>query len=141
MKKYIKIINVLLIVICCFSISEKFVNAAPNIYFAGLYQRVEKNGDFTNYYTLDMQQYSSPEGNKKGNFTLQEESETRLNFYVEGELKKISKNKYRCKKGKITLTFKVYKKKVIVKQKGKQSKSVYCDFSGIYRKIESYPLP
>lgn len=97
---------------------------AKSIYFAGKYE-MKKGGDI---YDLDMSQYSSPEGKEVGNFTLTETDmpASRIGSMESGTLKRIGKNKYRYKKGKLTLTFKVYKKKVKVTQKGKGS--------GVYRK-------
>lgn len=127
----------------CFAgvnLQEKTVGAASNIYFAGYYKKVKKCNGYSQYYSLDMQQYSSPEKNKKGNFTLQQESDYRINDMINGELRKVEKNKYRYKKKKVTITFKVYKKKVVIKQKGK-SKDINTNYSGTYKKIKAYERP
>ena len=113
------------------------VSAASSIYFAGRYEKVYEHEDYNNYYILEMNQYSSPEGKIVGNFSLTASSTYRTNSEVYGKLKKVGKNKYVCKKGKITFKFKVYKNKVVVKQ-NRMTLSVPDDFSRTYKLKKRY---
>lgn len=138
-----KIVRIFLVLIMVFALADGVVvqsNAvsAKSIYFAGFYNKKTKDGKKT----LTMNQYSSPEDKKVGNFSLEEFVYNEYTGYynlwesTKGTLKKIGKNKYRCKKGKITFTFTVYKKKVVVKQNRKGSLST--NFTGTYKLKKRY---
>jgi hypothetical protein len=105
---------------------------AASIYFAGKYKH-------TKYaLSLKMIEYSSPEGKRVGGFELKPGA--RVYLAVDGELYKVGKNKYQYKEGKSIFTFKVYKKKVIVKM-NKTAKKNYLDYSGTYKLKKRYPKP
>lgn len=109
-----------------------------NYYFAGKYKMKYKDGS---YAILDMQQYTSDDmGKIKGEFSLDFTSYAgRGGSSVVGKLKKIGKNKYRCKTRKVVFTFKVYRKKVVVKQSRLNSDwGIYENFSGTYKLKKRY---
>ena len=76
------------------------------IYFAGEYRKSDG-------VVLTLNKYSSPEGKNVGNFQI---DIPHVYDAYDGELIKIGNNKYRSKKK--GLTFKVYKKKVVLKVSG-----------------------
>lgn len=127
MKKLMKFLSLVLIAAI---ISGNIVcrqAEAKDIYFAGQYNM---NYSSDEYFRLDMNQYSYPKGKKKGNFTIWYcYKPTGLHHYYEGTLSKIAKNKYQYKDGKSKVTFKVYKKKVVV------SGNKYCnsEIMGTYK--------
>lgn len=127
MKKLMKFLSLVLIA-SIISGSLVYQQAeAKDIYFAGKY---EMSYGADEYFQLDMNQYSSPKGKKKGNFTIwYGYKPTGLHPYYEGTLSKIAKNKYQYKDGKSKVTFKVYKKKVVI------SGNKYCDseIKGTYK--------
>ena len=127
----------------CGGICEK-AEAADSIYFAGAYKMVKRESkNYSVKYELDMQQYSSPEGKIVGNFTFVQISDykgdKRIGCMLEGQLKKTGKNSYQYKHGKIIIKFKVYKKKVVIKQN--RTNSWICNYSGTYLKQKAYSRP
>lgn len=129
--KYMKIIiTILAIVLCASTVSSRYANA-KDIYFAGEY--IDKEGAI-----LEMNEYSSPDSEKEvGNFSIIAYGGKAR---PQGTLIKIGKNKYKCKKydiaeGEAILIFKVKKKKVIVKQKGKIKTARYgnISYAGTYK--------
>ncbi len=109
-----------------------------NYYFAGRYKKVYKD---KSYAILKMSQYSSDdEGKIKGNFSLDFTSFSgRGGSCVRGKLKKIGKNKYRYKVDKVVFTFKVYSKKVVIKQRGTSfNYGINENFSGTYKLKKRY---
>lgn len=102
---------------------------AKSIYFAGEYRHTKYG------LTLDMNQYSSPEGKEVGNFNLT--PGVHVYLAVEGVLKKAGTNKYQCKKGKSVFTFKVYEDKVVIEMNKKALKD-YLDYRGTYKLKKRY---
>lgn len=134
MKKLTKILSMVLIAaIISSGVVYKQTEAASDISFGGSYLKVVKYDGYSEYYSVNLSQYSSTKGNKKGEFTLSQYSDYRENCTVVGKLTKVKKNTYRYKTKKVTITFKVYKKKLVIKQKG-TSMSINSDFSGTYKK-------
>lgn len=128
--KYMKItITILAIVLCSSTVSSRYATA-KDIYFAGEYKDEDN--------VLEMNEYSSPDSEKEvGNFSIIAYGGKAR---PQGTLIKIGKNKYKCKKydiaeGKAILIFKVKKKKVIVKQKGKIKTARYgnISYAGTYK--------
>lgn len=131
--KKIKIISIVLIVAIISSSTVSHQVKAKDIYFAGRYKMNYYSSN--EYFVLDMNQYSSPEGKEKGNFTIgYVYKPTGYHPWYEGTLSKIGKNKYQYKNGKIKITFKVYKNKVSV------NGNKYCDDSifGKYKLEERF---
>lgn len=127
MKKLIKIVCMILIIAV---ISEGMVyqqTDAKYIPFAGQYKM---NYSSEEYFVLDMNKYAFPKGKKVGGFTIwYGYKPTGLHPWYEGTLKEIGENKYQYKKGKMKLTFKVHKKKIVL------SGNKHCDDSilGTYK--------
>lgn len=128
--KYMKItITILAIVLCSSTVSSRYATA-KDIYFAGEYKDEDN--------VLEMNEYSSPDSEKEvGNFSIIAYGGKAR---PQGTLIKIGKNKYKCKKydiaeGEAILIFKVKKKKVIVKQKGKIKTARYgnISYAGTYK--------
>ena len=67
MKKVTKIMAIALTIAICFGVVPAKTSNAKSIYFAGEYKRKLKGGD---YYRIELNQYSSPEGKKVGNYTV-----------------------------------------------------------------------
>lgn len=134
-KAMLMAIVLVLTCICGDYFSNTTADAA--IYFAGHYMKVIEYDGYSDYYELVMNQYSSPEGKKVGNFELIQYSTYRENAYVKGTLKRVKRNKYQCKKGKIKFTFIVKRNKVIVKQ-NKTSIGIPVDFTNKYKCLEHY---
>lgn len=119
---------------------EKKEAEAANIYFAGFYSfKVDYDG-YSEYYTLDMQQYSSPEGSNVGNITLEGNSTYRNIATVEGQLYKEGQNCYYALIYGVKVSFTVYSDEVKVKQNGTTT-AMFCDFTGTYYKERGYGLP
>lgn len=134
MKKLGKILSIVLIVaIISSGVVDCSAGAASDIRFGGNYLKVVKYDGYSEYYSVNLLQYSNAKGNKKGEFTLSQYSDYRENCTVVGKLTKAKKNIYLYKTKKVTITFKVYKKKLVIKQKG-TSMAINCDFSGTYKK-------
>ena len=126
MKKLTKTLALALaIILLTGGVGATYADAA-GIYFAGKY--CTSDGA-----CICLNQYSSPEGKNVGNFQI-----GIPHFYktYEGELIKIGTNKYRS--GKKGLTFKVYKKKVIVTVSGKKYDKA---LKGTYKLKKRYPRP
>lgn len=128
MKKLTKILSIVLIA-AIISSSVVYQQAdAKDIYFAGKYRM---NSGSNEYFQLDMNQYSSPEGKEKGNFTIWYgyKPAGHLTPWYDGTLNRTGKNTYQYRKGKEKVVFKVYKKKVVI------SGNKYCDDSmlGTYK--------
>lgn len=119
----------------------RIADAASDINFGGYYLMVQKYDGYSEYFSVDLSQYSTSKGKKKGKFTLVQKSDYRENCSVEGELTRIRKNVYRFKKKNVTITFKVYKKKLVIKQKGTNwDWGITYDFSGTYKKKKTYKI-
>lgn len=93
MKKLAKILSLVLITAI---ISGNIVcrqAEAKDIYFAGQYKM---NYSSDEYFRLDMNQYSSPEGKEKGNFTIwyKYKPSGNLTPWYSGTLNRVAKNKY-----------------------------------------------
>ena len=99
------------------------------IYFAGKYNNEKYD------LSLYMNQYSSPEGKKVGNFKLT--IGIRIYLDIEGELKKVKQNTYEFKDGKSKITFKVYKNKVLIGM-NKTAHKNYYDYRGTYKLKKRY---
>ena len=137
MKRKIKIFSIVFtLILLCNTVTCRYANAA-NIYFAGEYQSTKKKIK----YKLYLNKYSSPEGKKVGNYEFAAITKGYTGW--DGEIQKIGKNKYQEKFVSpidgYTLTFRVYKSKVVVKQKGTILRGV--NFSGTYKLKKRYPLP
>ncbi len=141
MKKIRIMVALMLILGCC--AGEMFgavsVDAkTKNYYFAGKYKAKFRDGSHAE---LEMTQSLSGKAERvKGKFSMEYISFTGRGLSIaEGKLTKIGKNKYLCKRGKVRLTFKVYPKKVVVKQKGTSfNLGIYDDFTGTYRLKKRY---
>ena len=133
MKKLSKILSLVLITAIISSGVIYQQAEAKDIYFAGQYKM---NYGPDEYFLLDMNQYSSPSGKEKGNFTIwyAYKPTGHLNPWYEGTLNKVGGNKYQYKNGKAKMTFRVYKKKVVV------SGNKHCDNSmlGTYKLKKRY---
>ena len=136
MKKFImKLTSAMAICLCAILIINSCA-AAKSIYFAGEYKANKKRFP----YKLEMNVYSSPEGKKVGNYRFIPIDKAYSGW--NGEVKKIGKNKYREKvpgPAGYTITFKVKKKSVVVKQKKTILRGV--NFSGKYKLKKRYPVP
>ena len=136
LKKYfVKLTTVIAICMCAILITNTCVEA-KSIYFSGMYKCSKKGVP----YKLELNMYSSPEGKMVGNYDFIPVNKEYVGW--NGELKKVGKNKYQERfpgVGGFTLTFKVKKKSVIVKQKGTVLRGV--DFSGKYKLKKRYPMP
>jgi hypothetical protein len=115
---------------------------AASIWFAGKYTCTNIKEKFYKgkTVTLKMSEYSSPEGKHVGNFELII-SVPHASRDIIGKLFKVGKNKYRYKKGKVTLIFKVYKNKVVVKQNRTSWSSLSENYSGTYKLKKRTPMP
>lgn len=60
-------------------------------------------------------------------------SDDRIVGYEELTIYKVGKDSYEGKKKKMTIKIKVYKKKIVIKQKGK-TVDLYINMSGTYKK-------
>lgn len=123
MKKFTNIaVAILLAVIVCIGSmpTDKVDAKSKDIYFPGDYRLQDKISP-NEYYVVNLNKYSSPEGKKIGNFKLYYYFKPTDNWTLEnkGELKKIGKNKYISTNGKFI--FKIYKKKLVITQ-SKQKK-------------------
>lgn len=131
MKRITKIaVALLLAVAVCvgFVPSEKVEAKSKNIYFSGEYQM--KTGT-DEYFILKTNQYSSPEGKVKGNFTIYYyyKPSGGMHPWQDGKMKRVGTNKY--KSGKMAL--RVYKEKIVISNGG--------DYSGTYKLKKRYPKP
>ena len=125
MKKITKLVCVamaLVILVC--STSGATASAAKRIYFAGEYRCKLGPGE---YYVLQLNQYSSPDGKDVGNYSISYlYTATGKNPWGDGSVKKTSqKNVYRLGKMKM----KVFKKKVVIKN---------SDVDGVYKLKKRY---
>ena len=111
--------------------------AAENYYYSGEYKK--KIGKKTYY--ISMNEYSDFEGKYVGCFYVFNSKKNLKKFKVSkyGEFYKIGKNRYRYKTKKGTLTFKISKKSMSVKQTGTVIKGV--KLKGIFKKTKRYPAP
>lgn len=109
-KKLTKIVAIMLAFMLCAGSMEARYASAKSIYFAGEYRKQTGKGE---YYILEMNKYSSAEGKIVGNYKLYYYYKPYggMNLWEEGEIKKSGKNTYKTGGTK----FKVYKKKVVIK--------------------------
>ena len=112
------------LVILVSSTSGATASAAKRIYFAGEYRCKLGPGE---YYVLQLNQYSSPEGKEVGNYSISYlYTATGSHPWGDGVVKKTSqKNVYRLGKMKM----KVFKKKVVIKN---------GDADGVYKLKKRY---
>ena len=126
MKVIKKFLSMTVIAALCVTIMSTVKVSAGSIYFSGEYYKSDGAG-------ITLNEYSSPEGKNVGNFQVLVPHA--YNAYS-GELMKVSNNKYRSKKK--GLTFKVYKKKVVVTvSSNKFDKAL----KGTYKLTKRYPRP
>lgn len=111
----------------CF-LSCRSITSAKSIYFAGDYRKKIGNKE---YYVLQLNKYSSPEGKNIGNYALYYyyKPSGGMNPYKEGELYKTGKKNY-YKMGNTKI--KIYKKKLVVKSGA---------YKGTYKLHKRYPRP
>lgn len=112
-----------LVILVC-STSGATASAAKRIYFAGEYRCKLGPGE---YYVLELNQYSSPDGKDVGNYSISYlYTATGKHPWGDGSVKKTSqKNVYRLGKMKM----KVFKKKVVIKN---------SDAAGVYKLKKHY---
>jgi hypothetical protein len=112
---------------------------AASIYFAGKYTCTNIKEKFYKGKTVTLKicEYSSPEGKRVGGFEIII-AVPHASRDITGELYKVGKNKYRYRKGKVTLIFKVYNKKVVIKQNRTSWSSVDVNYSGTYTQKKIY---
>ena len=120
--KFVCVAMALVILVC--STSGATASAAKRIYFAGEYRCKLGPGE---YYVLQLNQYSSPEGKEVGNYSISYlYTATGKHPWGDGVVKKTSqKNVYRLGKMKM----KVFKKKVVIKN---------GDADGVYKLKKIY---
>ena len=113
------------------------VEASGNRYYAGEYKKKIKG---TTYY-ISMNAYTSFDDDGVGCFYIFKGKKNLKNFKYRklGEIKHIGKNKYRYKTKSGSLTFKINKKSMTVKQKGAVIKGV--KLNGTFKKTKKYPKP
>ena len=130
MKNIKRVVTIVLaLALCLSSIPVEAANAkSKSIYFAGDYKRKIKYGD---YYRIELNKYSSPEGKNVGNYQIYYYSSVSggEHSWSGGELKKIGTNSY--KGGRYQ--FKIYKKKLVLKKAGA--------LSGTYKLKKRYQRP
>lgn len=128
MKKVTKIMAIALTIAICFGVVPAKTSNAKSIYFAGEYKRKLKGGD---YYRIELNQYSSPEGKKVGNYNLCYYSNVSKGEHDWGgcELKKTGTNTYKAGKYRI----KIYKTKLVLSKAGA--------LSGSYKLKKRYSRP
>jgi hypothetical protein len=130
-----------LLVLCASVMPVQKVEAASDIYFAGKYKCIKSKDSLVREVstTLKMNEYSSPEGKIVGNFKIDMPIPHAYNTW-KGTLKKVGKNKYVYKKGKVKIQFKVYKKKVVISQNCTNN-TLFCNLSGTYKLKKRYQMP
>lgn len=128
MKKITKIMAIVLVLALCISNTPVSVSDAKskNIYFSGEYKRKLGGGD---YYLIELNKYSSPEGKEIGNYRVSYYSSVSGGDHDWGGsgLKKIGTNLYKGKR----FVFKIYKNKLVLKKAGA--------LSGTYKLKKRYP--
>jgi hypothetical protein len=112
---------------------------AASIYFAGKYTCTNIKEKFYKGKTVTLKMYgvSMPGEKDAGDFKIIV-SVPHASRVVKGRLYKVGKNKYRYRKGKVTLIFKVYNKKVVIKQNRTSWSSVDVNYSGTYTQKKIY---
>lgn len=132
-----KILIYIMCTVMLLSSIEMTAEASDDRYYAGEYKKKIKG---TTYY-ISMNAYTSFDDDGVGCFYIIKGKKNLKNFKYKkfGEFKHIGKNKYRYKTKKGSLTFKINKKSMTVKQKGTVIKGV--KLSGTYKRTKKYPKP
>jgi hypothetical protein len=144
MKKIRTLSFILTLILFIANVIPVQVNAASNIYFAGEYTcKKVKDSDLSSDkipVSISMSEYSSIEGKIYGVFTI---TIPIRHLFTEwnGTLKKTAKNTYVFKDGKVKFTFKVSKKKVVIKQNRTDDDTYFYNISGTYKLTKRYPRP
>ena len=113
---------------------SKKAEAAIN--YTGSYSKERKSNGCIELYVATLKKKSAYKGTlvlSKMNSYPNSETDDRIVGYEELTIYKVGKNSYEGKKKKMTIKIKVYKKKIVIKQKGHTS-DLYIDMSGTYKK-------
>ncbi|MBS5365380.1 MAG: hypothetical protein BHW09_02610 [Clostridium sp. CAG:245_30_32] len=108
--------------------------AEAAINYTGSYSKERKSNGYRELYVATLKKKSA----YKGKLVLSKmnsspNSDDRIVGYEELTIYKVGKDSYEGKKKKMTIKIKVYKKKIVIKQKGK-TVDLYINMSGTYKK-------
>ncbi len=136
-----KIICVLLSVMLLLEGSQRLIcdRAKAQINYTGYYYKHTKDKEYEQEYSIYMKKKSAYKGKihlSKQSTYLRGDGDTRVVCDIDMTIYKVGKNSYEGKKGKASIKVKVYKNKIVIKQKG-YTEGMYTDMVGTYKRLKN----